>query len=601
MSSAYVHSIGSNATIALNTNLISNLDKTMEENNQSFDATIVKLRAIEETLRAEANNFLGGYSIEAAQNIADNMGDLLLNMAMTVINGESAEEITAALRRNDIVDKGRLQQILGENANELGQWIVSQVTNGTTVSELTTKIIEHFNGKEMNITVDIGTGQVQAIGELFNVNDIQLASRQGVTYLSEKIFRESKKGLSTKGVYRKIITEILRTSKATKTQSIPKAIAAFLTKLKNKMLKLSKEIAFVWGQNPNAVEEAINKFIEALRVELNSSLKNAGAKMLDYSNTSGLMGEKVRAAVSKVADGAIITLAVGDLNEQQLVEQVNSELEGKGFANKILPMIRYQADNKESKTDLILCNTRTKRVARAQSKNHFVSYFTNDNNANENGMIENFRFRVEEATNLAGFIANLSQTKLGINLNGIDLSNIYEAIANYLWFSKYDSARPGGPSPYFVTFENYSPPDILADFEGAMEKLLAGQVTNLLGVTIAPQNFNVVTGASNIFYVLNGRMAYTADLVLKAIQQIENNKVKTQGIKNNSRLVNVKISPGEIPSPKSIGDPNFVVAKVRSGSDSYGNEMGERIINGLKVTVSLGTDITSLAKTSLII
>lgn len=603
--SAYVHSEQEQfeSDALMMTSLLSGFHQNNSNDINSFNQTIQKLEKIESQLKEEAETFLGGYDIKTAQNIADNMGDLLAHLAMTIINGESAAELTMSLKRNDKVDVSRLQEIMDSRMTQFGRDILSKVTNNTTTSELTKIIMEGFNGKETTIKVDIGRGQIRQLGELFNVEEVQLSSRKAVTNLNDKIFRESQRGLSSSGIYKQMIQEIIRASGATKTQTTSQAIAGFLRKLKKRMIeKANSDIPFVWGQDPEIVKKAIDKFIELLRVELNNILKTEGNRMLDYSNVSGLMGEAVRAAVSKTANSTIITLQVGDVNEEQLMERVNKTLEDKHYVNKILPMVRYQSDAKQSKTDLILCNTRTKRVARAQSKNHFVSYFINENNANENNEFDNFRFRVEEATNLAGFIANLSQTKLGINLNGADLSNINKALANNLWFSRWDSAKPGhGDKVPSIVFTSFDPPDIVADFEGVMEKLLAGQITNLLGVTISPQDFNVVTGASNIFYVLNGRLEYTSTLVHKAIQQIKENNIKSLENKRSDRLVNVKISPGTIPSPKDVGDPSFLPAKLKTGSDSFGYEMGEKIINDIKITVSLGTSIKTLATSSLVI
>ncbi len=316
--------------------------------------------------------------------------------------------------------------------------------------------------------------------------------------------------------------------------------------------------------------------------------------MLDRPNVIGAIGEEVRASVDKAANSVIISFVIGGDTEEVGVDKVNKVLKEKG-ANQISKMVSYHKGG-QSQTDVVLLNTKTGKVARAQSKNHFVSYFTNQNQ--NNNVIENFRWKVTDNLNLANFIKNLSNTDLGINLNDTDLTNVNHALVNNIWFATQGDVEIGG-ALRIHKLGKISGDDGLKSLEGAFENVLAGQVTNLLGITIAPNTTKIDTGGSNIFYLLNGRMKYTADLVHDAIIQLKDGLFKTLTT-DKSRMVNVTITKGVVPSPHDVGegDLSFAPSKVRYEKDSYGEKMGELILDQIKVTVSLGTSIQTLKQSS---
>ena len=601
--SAYVHSNADNAQILAKASLIEQFDGAWNRSDSSsMMVTISKLEQIRDQLDAEAEAFLTGYSIERAQDIADNAGEFLKDLANQVIYGSSAYEMANTLTKSQMIDIEKLEQKLNRNfkgkEKELATIIKGKITNNLSVAGLTSIIKESLNGKNAtNVTIMEGASHVRTLGTLFDVNTINAEFRKNTEVkITDKIFYGTQNlSLKSDGTYTRMIKSLLKTSDVSNLQSGEDSIRAFCKKLGEKMKQLAPEkIPFMWGDSKDKINKLIDTFIIDLTNDLIIRLGHKNV-LNDISNVIGALGEGVRESISRVAPNSIlITIQMGDLSEEQAVPKVNKQLKNMNIKGSISQMQSFHAAGKQSQTDLVLVNMKTGAVARAQSKNKFASYFT-DEHLGDNA-IDNFRWKVGDNANLMGFINNLSKTDLGINLNDVDLRNVSDSLANSLWFSENQSATLGGAN--HINFSGAQVEDVTEEFEGAMEKLMAGQITNLLGVTLDPGGYNINADASNMFYILNGRMKKSSELVQQAIDQMNKNLVKTINSDTN-RLVNVTITKGGIPSPNSVGSPSFLPAKKITGP-SIGYEMGAKILEGIKITVSLGTSIGTIAKSSLV-
>lgn len=599
--SAYVHSNADNADLLVNVNMIDNIAGVGLNEMSHIESTIIKLNAIKDQLHKEAQAFLDGYSIEGAQTVADRAPEVLQQLANEVLYGPDAYSMASSLTRNQKLNNEQLLNAL--DSDKIGKSVLTRTMQaylndgGDNISGLTNAIISALHGDSTEIIVSEGGADIVRLGSIFDVSTIQTKLRKTlVAEVSDNIFKAAQT-LKTNGVYKGMITDLIRSSSYTKTQTKKEAIANFCKKLGNRMKKLGKEkVHFMWSSNPNELDRLIDEFIQRLKPQLLNSLNEN--KMLDRSNVTGSIGEEVRESISKSLDTVFISLQIGNLSEESNIEQINQSLKKMGATETISPMNSYHTKGKMSQSDLVLLNTNSKRIARAQSKNHFVAHFINNK---KDDVIDNFRWKVEDSVNLLGFIDKLSNSSLGMSLNGIDLSNISGAIANNLWFQHHDSAwRPKGEGAGELAFAPANAPDIKKELEGSLEKLLAGQVTNLLGVTLSSigDQVSVVSGASNIFYILNGRLKETADLVQQAIDQIQSNVVKGLSI-DKGRLVNVTISGGN-----AGGDTaDFLIQKLRQypSAEGIGEAKGQEILDSLNISVSLGTSISSLKTTSFLI
>lgn len=611
--SAYIHSNLSRAkNMSVSTSIIDSIQGNNSDDNSFYvDDTREKLQAIQQKLRNAEDAFLEGYSTDKAQDIAQSTNKLLVQMANDVLNGTDAYEMATALTQNKRINKQKLKAILESNVhNEFEQELVSKIVTSLRedmgTGELATALAKTLSGNQTVITVTEAGSQIQALGSLLNVNKINASFRKGspvINIMSDTIFKTSKDLVTKKtGVYRNMIRELFEASGAVTRQSFGSAINNFCIKLNKKMKELVPVyMHFITGSNKEGLYEEIDKFTENLKPALREALQDKANKEMFYkSNVIGIMGEEVRSTVSQVGDSTIISFVMGDTTEDAGVERINQLLHGRGVNNSISKMNSYHGDSSQSLTDLVLLNTNNNMVARAQSKDHFVSYFTKERDESIS-QIENFRWMVADDLNLFNYLQNLSNDNLGIGLNAFNLETIMEAMANNLWFQYHDSAYPEGGA---IGFSDASVEDFQKELEGSLEKLLAGQVTNLLGVTVAPSGMDIIPDASNIFYLLNGRLKRTSDLIEQAIQQLrtsENLKLS----ENKGRMVIVNLDGSGV---KSIGvgkkSDSFLVQKLRNidsdaAIEQIGQKKGEEVISAIKINVSLGTSIDNLRRSSL--
>lgn len=610
--SAYVHSNANNAELAVSVDMINQMMGIDASTNglNFIESTIKKLDILAEQLDSAANQFLDGIPLDTAQAIADNAGNSLVHLANSVLYGSSAYTMMNKLKFDQTLN---LQAILN-SGNFNGQFgsevkiIIEEAIRAKmplTVQRLASLINKEVSGKNTTINVTEAGAIITNLGNIFDVQTFTSIARKGQQVAIDTAFEATRGAtLSTKsnGIFRKLMIELMKNSNyMNSNDDLNIAIKRFCDELGELMIKKAMDdIHFLWTDNPKKIELTINEFIRRLKIELPKTLNKN--RLTADSNVIGEIGEPVRESISKAANSIIISFQIGDLSDKEGIEKVHRGLAEYKSNNRLSQMISYHDDNKQSFTDLVLLNNRTKQIARAQSKNKFSAYFTKGTDV-RNGQIENFRWKIEEAANLFSFLNKLSNTDLGINLNSFDMSNILDAVANNIWFQNQSSYRGTGFNTYEV--EQVSVKDFKNEFKQAMEKILAGQVTNFLGVTVAPiGDIKIDSNASNIFYILNGRLKKTADLVREAQLQLDENIARQMGnTLNNNRLINVQI---DIDNPGGNGK-DFLIEKLHALSgysnnnvESIGEAKGEEILNSIKISVSLGTNITTLGQSAMI-
>lgn len=614
--STYIHSNKEHAgNLSVSTKVINGIrGKGADKGDYYTKATLKKLTNIKAELEKAENAFLEGYSEDKVQNIANSEGDLLVQLANEVLYGADAYEMATALTQNKKVNTKLLRQTLEQNIEgPFVQELLSALKDDMGTGELATALVKVLSQGQTTIEVTTAGSHIKELGTLLNVNQINASFRKNnevINIMTDKIFKTSK-NLTTKktGVYRNMIKELLETSQYTTYQQFGQAIDIFCKKLNSRMKLLApKYVHFIYGDNIKELENRIDKFTTDLKPALRATLASKKNKeMYNKSNVIGMIGEEVRSTISRTANSVMISFVMGDISDELGVDRVNQALKERGVTNTISKMNSYHDDSKQSLSDLVLLNTNNGRVVRAQSKDHFVSYFTKDRTDSKDEVISNFRWMVADNLNLLNFLNNLSKSELGLGLNTFDLTNIMSAMAQNLWFQYHDSAFPEGGK---ISFKDSEVEEFQTELEGAFEKLLAGQITNLLGISITPTGVNIIPNASNIFYLLNGRLKRTSDLIEQAIQQLQSvDNLKLSGDTERMVIVNFDDSAVKGISP-GLGSDSFLVHKLKAydaaggkhNSEeviSIGEDMGHDIVDAIKIKVSLGTSIDVLAKTSL--
>lgn len=610
--SAYVHSDASEAEFTVSAAMIDQMiGLGSDEGLHYITATIKKLNSLAEQLDNAADQFLGGISLDNAQSIADNASNSLIHLANLVLYGPTANQMMSKLMFNQTLNLEKLQSSgLIDQFSEQAKIKIEQAIREKiplTIQQLAAVISREFRDENAQITISEAGTIISNLGKIFNVEEFKaVTARKGQKVMIDTAFEATNSShltTSYNGVFRKLMIDLMKSSKyMNANDNLDASINRFCSELEKQMIdKGLNEIQFMWTDNPKLLELTIKEFIRRLREDLPKTLN--ARRLTSASNVIGEIGEPVRESVSKAANGIIVSFQIGDLSDKAGINKINQELEKYKSNNRLSQMVSYHDINKQSFTDLVLLNTKTKQIARAQSKNKFVAYFTDETNA-KNGQIENFRWMVEEGVNLYTFLHKLSNENLGINLNNFDMSNVLDAIANNIWFQSQSSYEGEGYNDYSVN--SVSVKDFKEEFRLAMEKILAGQVTNFLGVTVAPTTLTIDANASNIFYILNGRLKKTADLVREAQLQVDENLERIEGA--NNRLVNVKIQTGNVGGAKEgIG---FLLEKLHAGAtparssatvESIGQAKGQEILNSINISVSLGTNIKTLAQSALIV
>lgn len=611
--SAYVHSNQLNADLSVNIGLVDSImGNNSNKSNYYVESTIKKLQQVQEALNKAADDFLEGYSIESAQNMADNTNELLRQLATEALYGSNSSNLVNAIAQEQIIRREDIENLKAPASKKIKNFILANIKDEISVSELAKLLTKEFAGGETVIEVSEANAAIVKLGKLFEVKSFETTARKTEVEINKKIFRNTKNLVTNRGgVFRKIIRDLLRSSKFTDKRSRKEAITRFCKALNEEMKnKAKKKIKFIYGYDENKLNEAINSFTNELSRKLEESLADVSNDYLsNYSTAGGAIGEQIRDSVTQTANATIVTFTMGDEKESKGVDKINSILKDRKISQRIGEMQNFRGD-KQSLTDIVLLNTKTGKIARAQSKNHFVTYFTKENEGidGEKEVIENFRWIIENNVQLLNFISNLSNSELGMGLNGFDISNITEAMANNLWFQYHQSAFPEG---YGIGFADATVEDFQKELEGSLEKLLAGQITNFLGVTISKEkNTSVIPNASNIFYLLNGRMKKTADLIGQAISQLQQSEnLKLNEDKGRMVIVNIdgksvknigvgKGSNSFLPRKLHTLEWNGTGWNATSDTEDIGQEMGDEVLENIKIKVSLGTSIKAIQTSS---
>lgn len=605
-SSVYVHSNADNVNNwDVNIDLLSGAQGL--EGDYYIESTIKKLETIRDQLNDLADDFLRGYSVDFAQNTCERVSDLLVQLAGEALYSSSGAQLANALTLNNRVKSTELINKLQGSQSAVANLIIEQLRQNSdiTVNEFATLLARTLGKGQTIIEVTEATSIIKELGGLFDISQIQTTFRkEGANLLTDHIFHAAQLTTSKSGAFRNLIKDIINSTSYTHTQSYNQAIGIFCLQLKKRMQELGPEIVpFIYGPSSGGkpLDPYIDNFIDNLKPILRDALNELyiSGKMKDKSNVRGSIGEEVRTSILKAANSVTVSITVGTEKEDDLVQKVNQMLQEMGHDSSITKMMTHHLDGKQSLTDLILINTKTGQVARAQSKSYLASYFTKDTT----DPIGGFRWMIAKDLEVLTFLKGLSLSEAGMNLNDFDFSTLSEAMANNLWFKYHGSVVSHDPNGFEI--DKVSVEDFQKELEGTLEKLLAGQVINLLGVNIAKQGekIDVISGASNIFYLLNGRIKRTADLIQQAIDQLREsaNLKLTQG----SRLVIVNLNTTGARNVKVGSKSNsFLVHKLRPTEFGYtsatavGEEKGQEILENITINVSLGTSIDSIRKTS---
>lgn len=640
--SLYIHSsfvrAGNESSFDISTELLNKMTaKGSNGNDYYVEATVRKLISIGEKLNAEADRFLQGYTPVGAQEIANNEADYLQKLVEKILYGSNSKKLAQALTREKRVDTNKIQPQLKRFLDEIGvksaEDIIAQINSTDSAGRIASILAQASGNGTTVIDVSTATAHIQKLGGLLAI-DGKIESIEGKmeAAATAQIYKLAKGQVSTNKHSRlwESYRSILRNSIGTTQKKYELTVREFCTALCAEMIEQYPDyIRFANGENADKrIKKEIVDFCNKLCEELIKVLKNKqDSKLGDKSNVHGLLAEDIMAAVTQISNNTVlIRYAIGDYADEQAVDYINNTI--KGSKNKLKKMTTWRNDKKQSLSDLVLYNTKNHMIARAQAKNHLVEYFIKDRSGQDDEKIKNFRWVVADHITVATLLSGLSKNELGMNLNNLDFEIIKQGMVQNVWFNYYGSATPDlypdGAGINVSGRRKTTKGEYLTELEGALERIFSGQITNFLGVTVQKDisNSDVEFGSSNIFYILNGRLVKTGDLVLQAAEQLANTanlKMQSKGYKvgtqerqniDNDRMVRVNINTSGVASvgtDTSSGE-SLLVAKLhaikydsfgeRINPDEYdddiwdiGQEKGLEVLDAIKIDISLGTNI----------
>lgn len=642
--STYIHSSFYNAgelsSFDISNELLNNMMVKGSNNESYVEVTVRKLESIGEKLNAQAERFLQGYTPVGAQEIANNEQDYLLKLVEKVIYGSNGKALAQKLTREKKVNTAKIQPQLKQFLKYLGiqsaEEVIAQINSTDSAGRIAT-ILANASGKGTTV-IDVTTAgaNIRELGKLLAINgEIKNIEGNMESAATAEIYKIAKGQVST-NKHSKLwenYRNILRNSIGTTQKAYELTVKDFCAALCKEMIEqYPNYIRFAKGENADArIKNEITKFCNDLSKKLIEVLRDKqDTKLGDKSNVHGLLAEDIMATATQINRNTVmLRYAIGDYTDEQGVEYINNTI--KNSKNKIKQMTTWRDDTKQSLTDLVLYNTKNHMIARAQAKNHLVEYFTKDRTNEEINQIGNFRWMIADHLTVATLLSGLSKNELGMNLNNLDFENIKRGMVQNIWFNYYGSATPnpwpeGGISlsgRRETTKDKY-----LTELEGALERIFSGQIANFLGVTVQANmpKPNVDFESSNIFYILNGRLVKTGDLVLQAAAQLANTaNLKMDSSKyqigtkqrNNidaSRMVRVNIDTTGVASVGvASGGTSLLVDKLQhihydefgkreeGWSDDIweiGEKKGEEVLSAIKIDISLGTSIDVWRKSS---
>lgn len=599
-SSYYVHSHASQ-TIAPSLGL-----GGAETNSNAFtvylSSALSKLVKIKDELNSQAEAFLDGYSPPAAQEEGQNAWDRLNKEALELINGPLMQKFAQSLVRKEYLNKNQLETAMDETGIDakLKKYISNLLEEEEGDLIPLNKIANALTKKGGPvITVSRSGAYFQKLGFLANTKSFDFDDEE-----KDIASIVTKRLSSRKGRLLDYTKAILRKSNAYKGEDLDDVILRFYSMFEKEFKKKIQDITFVDG-NGKDFQEAAQEFLDNFEKKLVGNIDS----LVNYSQGSGELGEGVTAAITQSGDMTIVAVKIGDVSDEKGIKRAKQKYAemGKNIGEDSLTPIRTHHDNgKQSQTDLILTNIKKGITVRAQSKNLSATRFIEMSETTDK--IDNFRFKIQSSLELGSFINNLSNTTMGAALNAGELDGILSVLVQSVWMDTHPSTVGSG---YNASGKKVSGKSTLEDFRHNLEAWATGQVTNMLGVTVKDDIANdnltkevVELTGSNIFFLENGRLTKTSDLVDLVIKQIEAYLRDGFNIDKAARALIVKLDTSSV-SWEENSAGRFYYEKLKylskgdiGGLESYGEAQGEAGASGIKVSATIGSALVNFGNSS---
>ena len=539
---------------------------SLVEKNKVNDS-IASLEAIRNELKAEADKFLMGSTAEFMDYCINNEYNTYADIAVKLlqepdaINALMIENISPQMSKKDISK-------LLEHAPELEKQIFNMININEVETVGVRTLAEELTAifGDAYLTVGINGAEfvkplVQSVKDISNMGSVETFDTvRKITGVMVKSLSSGKKT----GKMIDAIENIIKKGgfyQQKNQQQFDNSVDSFINWFESRFIPIAKEKIKFYN-----VDQTPEQYVNDFKSQIKDKIKK---NLIDIRNTVGKLGDEIIVSAwqadAQTAALGITVESIGSVMEKDVESKYGEVFKG------VKPMITHHDVNKQSQTDILIKNANG-MVARVQAKNASLANaeFSNDGLINLNAHLQRDRDLI------------VLLQALGVP----NIENIAYTVANSLWFSAHDSVTGVRNSGHLKITNGSADANILSNLEQELSIFFSTKAENFLGITLNTAinaETKILSGASNLFFLKNGRFIPTYTLVEEVIADLQH--YRDDGLSALQGL-NFKINNPNNTSWVYNDDVDFWIEKSKedfANRISIGTEQGAGAISSIVV------------------
>lgn len=480
-----------------------------EEDN--VNTAIKRLETVRKNLEDEAKEFLGGAGVEALNYCVDNEYKLYSQITIKILQDPDA--IAALLMGNTSRQMGKsdveklLKYVVGELGEQIKDFINIEDISQIGARTLAIQIAAAISDSELNLMP--GKTELSKFAK-------ELVQSKGEEEVTDKMVLEMtnniraanlKKGGKNNRIVDLIENVIInrglyKESEKQQQQQYKDAIASFMRWFSS---RFNAEVKRANDLVAYEIKDSPQKYLEDFESELRKIFKK-GKVPGNAMNIVGALGDEFYVTAYQVdpMTAEIKIASVGAVKEKDVVKKYGDAFSG------LKTLHTHHDSSKQSQTDILIQNKKGHTV-RAQAKNASLA-----NQEFENDGLINLNAHLERSKQLA---------ELLYSLNFPNVEETMYTVVNALWFGNHDSISGVRRVGKLSIKDGGGDSNILSQLTQDLSRYMSLEAENFLGITLQEATTKeqaIIAGASNIFYLKNGRLIPTYVLVDEVIKDLRN-------------------------------------------------------------------------------
>lgn len=493
-----------------------------EEDN--VNTAIKRLETVRKNLEDEAKEFLGGAGVEALNYCVDNEYKLYSQITVKIL--QESDAITALLQGNvsERMSKDNIEKLIKDVPNELKPYIndilklkEKSESTATLIAEQIAAAITDSDGVLIthhgsrfsipNVTTEqfirglIGNEIFEGLSSI--EGPIKIKEYSGKRPSDIKQMVGGAKQHAIVGAIKNVIKKRgLYQSTNNKDNQSKDSIGSFMSWFSgrfNAELKRATDFAAY------EIKDSPQKYLEDFESELRKIFKK-GKVPGNAMNIVGTLGDEFYVTAYQVdpMTAEIKIVSVGAVKEKDVVKKYGDAFSG------LKTLHTHHDSSKQSQTDILIQNKKGHTV-RVQAKNASLA-----NQEFENKGLINLNAHLERSKQLA---------QLLYSLNFPNIEETMYTVVNALWFGSHDSISGVRRVGKLSIKDGGGDSNILSQLTQDLSRYMSLEAEKFIGITLQDAitaEQAIVAGASNIFYLKNGRLIPTYALVDEVIKDLKN-------------------------------------------------------------------------------